>query len=140
VKAQAGWHVVRLEDLNRDDQDIWRKGNAKDCPGFAAARLDGVRVSYGLILIKTRGGHLRQRVVILRRTARGLIALPQGPSGSPPYPAVVYANLPGPVVPWDDSFHPRRISHAFFTVEQLEAWAVVFYLDGDRIRSVQTSD
>src|SRR4051794_2172222 len=64
--VKPGWALLRLEDLNPDDQKLWLSARPSSCPGYAAANMRaGSRPSYIVALIDKRTAKAREKVVLL---------------------------------------------------------------------------
>lgn len=136
LKANSDWSVVRLSDFGVDDQRLWQKYRANQCPGIAIVDLDGSgKSTYAVALLRHEAGKIFEKVVLITSTKSVSIV----PAGEVARPAVVWRGLPGVYVDFY-SRHKTRISHDTIVYEQLESWAISHYLSHGKFRSIQTSD
>ena len=138
--VEPGWALLRLEDLNSDDQKLWLGARPRSCPGYAAANMGaGSGPSYIVALIDKRTAKAREKVVLLvpneTAFAKHTLAKP-APVGNP---AVVWRAPPGKYHEWDAS-HSITIRNDSVVLETMETSAVQYYFDGGRLRSLTTSD
>ena len=139
LTAHRDWAITKARDLNTDDQAAWAEARPGKCPGFAAAKLDrSGKSTYGLVLIRGSGGSSRQRVVFLSTglSTRAVVVMASAYHG---VPMVIFKADPGRAVAWDQSYGVR-LRHESLVVEQMEAWAQQYYLNGRRLRYITTSN
>lgn len=139
LKAQSGWRLVRASDLEMDDQQIWRRARPGLCPGLAQARLDGVAVSYGLVLLKQGARGMTEMDLILLRRGDRLLPVLQRPLRPVENPRVVWTASPGPSHAWDND-RVVAVLHESIVFEQLEAWSIQVYMQRGHLVNLVTSN
>src|SRR6267142_4345794 len=63
-----GWRIVRLSDLWKDDQTLWKKKSDGTCPGLASGNYRGVGREFAATLIHGNRPHLQQTLVLMGKT------------------------------------------------------------------------
>ena len=137
---ETGWSLLRLKDLNPDDQKLWLSARPEACPGYAAANMGaGSGPSYIVALIDKRTADTREKVVLLiphgNSFAKRTLTKPTKVGN----PAVVWRAPPGKYHRWDES-RSITVRSDSVVLETIEASAVQYYVVGGRLRSLITSD
>lgn len=136
LNAHPGWNILRLADLDADDQSLWRQYRKGSCPGLAEVDLDGSGNKFvGLALIR-KGATGTERIVVVRA---GVASHTLYDNFVGRY-SVIWRAAPGITWEWDDRKHKIHIPHDSLVVETIEAGAQQFYLKDGGYHYVQTSD
>jgi hypothetical protein len=62
------WRITDLSDLTSEDRTLWERRRGKECPGFVTGQfIQAHKDSHAALLVQTREGEVRQKLVILER-------------------------------------------------------------------------
>ena len=135
-----------MEDLLKDDQELWSQAKPDLCPGFAAGHFESMKhLSYAVILVgsdKAKGYKLvaltadagnRYKANVLSEEKRN------GPEKYPLYP-VVHSLPPGEYRDFYDSSRKVQTQLDAIALERLEAWMTMFYWEKGRFNKLRLSD
>jgi hypothetical protein len=137
---EPGWSLLRLSDLNTDDQRLWLEVRPKSCPGYAAARMrTGSGPSYIVALIDKRTAKPREQVLLLVPHGKSFVRLTLAKPTEVANPAVVWRGPPGKYHEWDGS-RSIAIRNDSVVLETMEASAVLYYFARGRLQTLTTSD
>lgn len=141
-EARHGWIVVTLNDLVADDQALWSRSHAGQCPGIAVGRFDGTAAdSYAIALVRRGGrvGHYVEQLVLLRPSGSTYSHVVVNGPARVVSPLVVWSLPPGTYAGSGDGLRVT-IGTDSFVYEKLEASAVQYYLVGGQLHSLVTGD
>jgi hypothetical protein len=67
--SYPSFHVLKLRELNRDDQGIWQRVYHDACPGVVSGNFFGERPAYAVLIVSGKQTNQEARVILLSRTA-----------------------------------------------------------------------
>jgi hypothetical protein len=138
----AGWHIVTVNDLREDDQDLWEQSHAGECPGLAAGRYEPTPTeNFAVALVRKRGHRLEELLAVFTEHVdgqyHGQVLSPPGPTTAA---SVVYEVPPGTYYAFADDSRSIYSAQDAIALETIEAGIVVYYWKAGRYHLIQTSD
>lgn len=141
AKEYPSWKVVEEGDLSsRDLSKFWRPQHGRACPGFVAVRSrPNSQPSIALVLIPRSRSNYGAKLIVFDRNGSGYkpTVLSDGTdvAGSP----VVFQMPPGVYESAEGETKVNAKKPVFFYV-RYEAWAVMYYWDGNEYQELQVSE
>lgn len=140
------WRPLKMEDLVKDDQELWSQAKGDTCPGFAAGHFESMKsFSYAVVLVRTDRSK-GYKLVILTADASGRYKLKvifeekrQDSERYTLYP-VVHSLPIDEYQDFYDSSKKVRIHLEGIALERLEAWMIMFYWKSGRFEKLLLSD
>lgn len=140
VTANAGWSVVSLADLPRDDQDLWHQYHKDLCPGVAELKLYGpADKSIAIALIKKSNGQILEKLVLLSGIKSPSVPEEIVPATSVTTPFVVWKTRPGIYKDQDTSTNVH-IANESIIYEKMESTSTQFYVEDGKLKSLLASE
>jgi hypothetical protein len=138
--TQPGWHVVDTKDLVSDDQILWQKNRPALCPGMTIVDLDGTgNKAYALAMLHSEGSDLLEKLVVVSRRGGAQKIDVLVTAEIVPSPWVVWRNSPGTAREFD-SGQTTVIPTDSIIYEKMESTATLYFLSGDKFRSILITD
>jgi hypothetical protein len=133
---------LTVNDLRKDDQDLWEQSHAGECPGLAAGRYEPTaHENLAVALIRMQRDHREELLAVFTEQAEGQ---DHGQVLSPPSPtvaaSVVYEVPPGRYYAFADDSRSIYATQDAIAFETIEAGVIVYYWQAGRYHSIQTSD
>jgi hypothetical protein len=138
LRTQPGWKILRLQDMDPDDQSLWIRYHKNLCPGMAAVDFDGSGKRWvGLALLRHAENGVVEKIAFVRLLEGRLET------------HLVYRDFPAYQVIWTrppETVHEfetgktTAIAHESLVVEHLEASTQQWYRRNGTFHFVQTSD
>lgn len=141
LQTEPQWRILDIQDLNEDDQQLWRQHHKDQCPGMVAVNLTGNgSIYYALALIQHEAENRLNEKLIVATTHKNKVSKHTlSPSSNIAFtnaasPFVVRKVLPGR---FHDLKTDREISirHEAIIYEKIEATATLFFYKKNRLRS-----
>jgi len=136
LRSNPSWSIVSLNDLQADDQKLWKeKGNGL-CPGLATVRLSQTNAkSYAVALLRTDGNVKEEKLVLLSRSESKYKEQSLVDPVSTVNPFVVYRVGPG------KSYDAKKRKYVHLNsdsivFEKLESTSTSFYYVDGKLRSL----
>jgi len=140
TEKYAGWKVVTLGTLSKDDRDTWESMHPRQCPGILRGKFVDERESFAIALVQKQATRptVREQVVLFEKQGAELRATVLV---SPRELAIVNVLVklpPGRYSSFDDSKKIKTTTDAIAVV-QLEARALLLYWDGVQFKALPWS-
>ena len=140
------WRPLRMEDLLKDDQELWSQAKPNLCPGFATGHFESMEyLSYAVILVGSDQAKGYKLVALTAGTGnryKANVLFEEKRKDSEQYALypVVHSLPPGEYQDFYDSSRKVKIRLDAIALERLEAWMTMFYLEKGQFNKLRLSD
>ena len=138
--SYPGFHVLKLRELNRDDQKIWQTAYHDACPGIASGNFLGQHTAYAVLIVSGNKTNRGARVILLSMRAENRAEQRQL------YEEQGAGNLPvirtGPPGTYEAVEGGERINspNDVVLLEHLESTVTALILFDDKVRALTLSN
>jgi hypothetical protein len=138
-QAHSGWSIVTLQDLAKEDQELWKQHKNNQCPGLTRVNLEGsMRVSFALALLSHAKPSRLETLVVLRPVDDHFVATTLA-TEEISNPKVVWRGAPGRDRDRTTGM-PIFIPHECIVFEDMESTSTVYYLFHGKFRTAVISE
>lgn len=133
LQSHPNWSVVTLDDLQSDDQKLWKENRNGLCPGLATVQLDQTNSpSYAVALLRHDSSGTQEKLILLSGADKknGERTLVDAVSIS--NPSVVYRVGPGRSYDAEKRKY-IRLKYDSIVFEKLESTSTSFYFVGGKL-------
>lgn len=133
----AGWKIVELQDLSKDDQQLWLSNYKDLCAGIVKGNFVGTD-SYGVTLIRYIHGYLYQTLLLVntKKATPNFITLSKAGLGATP--SIIQKVPPGV---YYDAEHRRRVKTSLDAIAytKLGASTELYYFANGKLKTIEIS-
>jgi hypothetical protein len=137
LQANPQWKALEVADLVMDDQALWTRVQGDRCPGVTEVSMESGKQFTALALIRKDNHQLLEKVVLIPCDSTPVIEL--SPEAPVALPNVIGRVPPGRYVDRATGESTELKSDGVL-YEQLEASAVILYLDDGKTRVIVDSE
>lgn len=134
----AGWKIVELRDLSKDDQQLWLSNYKDLCPGIVKGNFAGTD-SYGVTLIRYVHGSLYQTLLLVDANIAASNLTILSKAGLGVTPNIIQRVPPGV---YYDAEHRRRVKTSLDAIAytKLESSTELYYYSNGKLKTMEISE
>ncbi len=135
-----GWHIVKLEELHKDDILLWKRyRKPNEYPGIAIGKYNDNRVQTALLIGRNIDNKKQAKLLLVEDKNIPIKILYADTTGNHSYPTIhtltqgIYTDI------YDKTIN-IEIQHDCIAYEHIEASVTVYYYDNGKYKSLLISD